>query len=149
MKFNLIRLPVLFLVIFFVGKLVVGAAGGSYDLGNRLFAMVPLTVHLCLIWGALSRTCYGKSAGGAAQIGVQIALVAQILIVLGTLGSYALGIPTHFSDPVAVVGEARQVGFGEALISRAVGLVINLVIGALSGLIGWSLGNLLPRPQGD
>ena len=36
-KLEFIRLPLLLVVIFFVGRLVLGAAGVSYDAGNRVF----------------------------------------------------------------------------------------------------------------
>lgn len=139
-----IRLPLVLLFVFFVGKLVVGAAGGSYELGNRMFAMVPLTVHLCLIWGAMGRTYRGLGAGSVAVNGILIALFAQILIFGGTVGSYLLGVESHFSNPVAVVGAARDVTLGEAFMSRLGGLFANSVIGAVSALIGYALGALLP-----
>ncbi len=143
-RISFIRLPILLLVLFFLGKLIVGAAGGDYSLGTRLFAMVPLTVHLCLIWGALSRSLRATGAGSAALTGVLIALVAQILIVVGTLGSYILGVDTHFSSPVAIVGVDRAVGFGEAAFARVFGLLVNCVIGAVAASLGWALGGLVP-----
>ena len=36
-KISLIRFPALLLVLFFVGKLIVGAAGGSYELWGSGF----------------------------------------------------------------------------------------------------------------
>ena len=85
-KLQFIRFPVLLLTLYFVGKLVVGVAGGSYELGIRLFAMVPLTVHLCLAWGALIRALRGGGVKDAMLTGVLITLVAQLLIFMGTLG---------------------------------------------------------------
>jgi hypothetical protein len=145
-KFVLIRLPVVLLLIFFAGKLIVGAAGGSYETGTQVFAMVPLTVHLCLIWGALSRAFQGYGVGGAAVLGILIALVAQILIFGGTMGSFLLGVETHFNHPMAIVREDRLVSFGEAFSARAVGIVVNMIIGAIAASIGWALGKLIPRP---
>jgi len=37
-KLYFIRLPILFVVLFFVGRLALGAAGASYEVGNRLFS---------------------------------------------------------------------------------------------------------------
>jgi len=51
-KFGFIRLPLLLVVFFFIGRLALGAAGASYDIGNRLFSMVILQVHLALLWSA-------------------------------------------------------------------------------------------------
>ncbi len=144
-KIDFVRLAWVLLVLFFVGKLIVGAAGGSYELGNRLFAMVPMTVHLCLIWGAMSRSFRGQSVGYAAVTGILIAVGAQVLIVTGTLGSIVLGASTHFNDPIAIFGNDEQaVTMGAALGARAVGVVVNSIIGAVAGSIGWALGGLLP-----
>lgn len=148
-RLNFIRLPLLLLVIFFLGKLIVGALGGSYELGIRLFAMVPLTVHLCLVWGAISRAYKGQGATAALLTGLLIALGAQLLIVIGTAGSYLAGADTHLSNPIAIVNEARPVAFGEAMLARLVGLIINSIIGAVASLIGWALGGLIPSGQAE
>lgn len=143
-RMRFIRLALVLLALFFVGKLIVGAAGGSYALGTRLFAMVPLTVQLCLIWGAMTRAFRGKSIGEAILTGASIALFAQILIFSATILSYLLGASTHFNDPMAIVGEDRVVPLGEAVGARAAGVAINTVVGVVAGSIGWALGALLP-----
>ncbi len=107
-RIEFIRLAIILLVLFFIGKLVVGALGGSYDLGNRLFAMVPMTVHLALLWGAMTRAFRGEGAGSAFMTGASIAIVAQLLIFSATMLSYLLGASTHFNDPMAIVGEAGK-----------------------------------------
>ena len=147
-RLEFIRLPMLLLGLFFIGKLVVGALGGSYDLGNRLFAMVPMTAHLCLIWGAITRAYRGQGVGDAAKTGASIALFAQLLIFSATMLSYLLGLSTHFSDPMAIVGEAREVGLGEAAGARAAGVVINTIVGVITGTIGWALGGFIPSRDG-
>ena len=149
-KLQFIRFPVLLLTLYFVGKLVVGAAGGSYELGIRLFAMVPLTVHLCLAWGALIRALRGGGVKDAMLTGVLISLVAQLLIFMGTFGSYLLGEETAFSNSTALVNETREVSFAEAIGARTVGVLGNSIIGALASLVGWSLGGLIPsQPSVD
>lgn len=142
-----IRLPLVLLGLYFIGKLVVGAAGGSYELGNRLFAMVPLTVHLCLIWGAVGRAYRGIGAGGAAVNGILISLFAQVLIFGATMMSYLVGLDTHFSNPVAIVGQDIEVSLGQAFMGRLTGLIANSILGAVMGLIGFGLGSLLPGRQ--
>ena len=146
-RLEFIRLAMVLLGLFFIGKLIVGAAGGSYALGTRLFAMVPLTVQLCLIWGAMTRAFKGQGVGEAAITGASIALFAQILIFSGTVLSYLLGASTHFNEPMAIVGEDRPVALGEAVLARGVGIVINTVIGTIAGSLGWALGALLPSRQ--
>ena len=143
-KVDFIRLAWLLLILFFIGKLIVGAMGGSYELGTRLFAMVPLTVHLCLVWGAMTRAFRSQGIGQAVLTGMLIAVGAQALIFLGTAASYAADASTHFNHPVAIVGEDRPVGFGEAMIARTVGIVVNTIIGGVAAAIGWALGRLLP-----
>ena len=142
-KAEFVRLAWGFLLLFFIGKLVVGAMGGSYALGNRLFAMVPMAVHLCLVWGAMTRAFKGHGVGYAALVGVMIAVGGQVLIFTGTLGSIVLDIPTHFSNPVAIFGSEQEVTFVGALGARTVGVVVNGVIGAVAGSIGWLFGRLL------
>lgn len=146
-KINFIRLPWLLLFLFFLGKLIVGAAGGSYELSNRLFAMVPLTIHLSLIWGALTKAQKGQGIGSAAVTGFLIAVFAQTLILVGTIVPYAAGIETPFTNPVAIVGESRPLAMGEILGGRIGGLVANSIIGMLAATIGWLLGSLIPSPR--
>lgn len=143
-RIQFVRLAWLLLLLFFIGKLVVSATGGSYELGVRLFAMVPMTVHLCLIWGAMARAFHGRSAGQAFMTGVTIAIFAQVLIFGATLISYALDVSTPFNNPIAIVGEDRMVSFGEAITARGVGVLVNCVLGGISATIGWALGGLLP-----
>lgn len=143
-KIEYIRLAWVLLFLFFLGKLIVGFAGGSYELGNRLFAMVPMTVHLCLFFGAAARAFRGESLGFAAVCGVLIALFAQALIFAGTMGSIVLGLDTAFNNPVAIFGSEQEVTMGNAFGARAFGVVVNSIIGAISGSIGWALGGLLP-----
>jgi hypothetical protein len=144
-KMAFVKLPALLLLLFFIGKLIVGMTGGSYELGTRLFAMVPLTVTACVFWGAVGKAFKGYGVTDVLITGVLIALVAQILIVVGTLGSYLLGVETHFNHPVAIVGVDRVVGFGEAVGARLGGLVVNSIMGAIAALIGFALGGLVGK----
>ena len=58
-KLMFVRLPILLFVIFFFGRLILGAAMGiskeSYDISNRLFSMVIHEVHVGLLWAAVGR----------------------------------------------------------------------------------------------
>ncbi|HLV00334.1 MAG TPA: hypothetical protein VKZ59_03655 [Acidobacteriota bacterium] len=146
-KINFVRLPWLLLFLFFLGKLIVGAAGGSYELSNRLFAMVPLTIHLCIVWGALTKAQKRQGIGSAAVTGFLIAVFAQTLILVGTVVPYTVGIETPFTNPVAIVGQSRPLTMGEILGGRIGGLVVNSIIGMLAATIGWLLGSLIPSPR--
>src|SRR6516225_52892 len=105
-KLQFDRLPILLFVLFFIGRLILGAAMGvskaSYDVSNRLFSMVILQVHVGLLWGAVGRRYRGYSIGGSITAVVLAVLISQILIFAGTAISYISGINTLFN-------------FGEAL----------------------------------
>ena len=146
-KLRFVRLPLLLLLLFFIGKLIVGAAGGSYELGIRLFAMVPLTVHLCLIWGAVGKAYRGYGVTDTLVACLMIALFSQVLIFAGTAGSYLVGAQTALNDPIAMTGQPGDISFGAALGARATGLIVNCIIGMVTGMIGWALGGLLPKGQ--
>src|SRR5688572_19520959 len=93
-----IRLPALLILIFFLGKLVMSLSGTPYEIGVRVFAMVPLQLHLALVWGAFGRRHLETGIFGSILIGILIGAATQILIVAGTAISYPLG-GTHFNDP--------------------------------------------------
>ena len=95
----------------------------------------------------MTRAFRGEGAGSAFKTGASIALVAQILIFSGTMLYYLLGVSTHFSDPMAIVGADREVGLGEALGARTFGIVVNSIIGGVAGLIGFALGGMIPAKK--
>lgn len=146
-KLAFVRLPILLFVLFFVGRLVMGAVMGvtkeSYDLSNRLFSMVILQVHVGILWGAAGRRYQGYGIGGSATAVMLAVLVSQVLIFAGTAVSYLAGIHTFFNFPEALNQQAA-VGFGAAMTARTVTLIANSVTGAVFGAIGWALGGLLP-----
>ena len=146
-KLAFVRLPILLFVLFFVGRLVMGAAMGvskeSYDLSNRLFSMVILQVHVALLWGAVGRRYRGYGIGGSITAAVLAVIASQILIFLGTAGSYLAGVNTFFTFPEAL-NQTAAIGFGAAMGARTVTFIANCAFGAILGAIGWALGGLLP-----
>jgi hypothetical protein len=147
-KLEFVRLPILLLVLFFVGRLALGAALGiskeSYDLSNRLFSMVTLQVHIGLLWGAVGRRYRGYGIGGSVTAVVLAVLVSQILIFAATAGSYMTGHDTFFNFPEAL-NQQSAIGFGAAMAARTITLIANCIEGAIVGAIGYALGGLLPR----
>ena len=147
-KLQFVRLPILLLVLFFVGRLALGAGLGvskeTYDLANRLFSMVVLQVHIGLLWGAVGRRYRGYGIGGSVMAVVLAVLVSQLLIFGATAVSYLAGVDTFFSFPEALNQQAT-VSFGAAMISRTATLIVNCILGAIAASIGWSLGGLIPR----
>ena len=146
-KFGFIRLPLLLVVFFFIGRLALGVAGASYDIGNRLFSMVILQVHLALLWPAVGRRYRGYGIGGSILVAVMIVFVSQALIWSMTAISYLAEIHTYFNDPVAINGSPEPIGLGAAMISRTITFVANCVVGAILGAIGWALGGLIPAER--
>jgi len=145
-KILFVRLPALLLFLFFLGKLVMSLVGAPYELGIRVFAMVPLQIHLALIWGAFGRRYMQTGIVGSIVIGILIGLTSQVLIAFGTALSYPLG-GTHFNEPAAL-GLADAVGFTEAMMNRAGGLVANSIVSGIAAAIGWALAVLIPERSG-
>ena len=142
-KMRLIRLPILLVVIAFLGKLIGGFAGMPYEAGVQVFGMVPLALHLAIVWGALGRTIYGLKLGQAAMLGLLICVIAEVLIFGATFFSYAAGLDTHFNNPLAVARVTQEVPFGEAMLSRTIGILVGAVLGCIGASIGYALGGFV------
>jgi len=141
--FHRVRFAILFLVLFAIGRLVLGATGFPYAQGTNLFSIVTFSYFASLLFGAFSRPLWGFRFHQAMMLGVAIGLSGQILIFLATLGSYLTGADTYFNNPIALnVPEA--VPLGQAMIARLIGLVVNPILNSIAALIGWSLGKLIP-----
>ncbi|HEY3128724.1 MAG TPA: hypothetical protein VGL91_04660 [Acidobacteriota bacterium] len=145
-KLRFILFPIVLLLISFVGRLVMGTRGVPYETANRVFSMVILQTHLALIWGALSKKYKGYGIGGAMLVGLLIGLTSQILILLGTVGSYLLHTHTYFNYPEALNVPA-YVGGRRAVSIRLVGLVVNGLIAIVVSAIGYALAGLLPSKE--
>lgn len=145
-----IRLPLLLILLFAIGRFILGIAGVPYaPRGNAMFSIVGLTFVSSFYWGALSGRVGGFNWLGAALIGVVLGLFAQILIFSATALSYALDIPnSYFRHWDALnVPEGTIVPMGKALALRAGGLVIGSIICGIIALIGRALGALAPGRQ--
>jgi hypothetical protein len=141
--FHRVRFVVLFLVLFTIGRFVLGATGVPYAQGTHVFSIVTFSFFASLFFGAFSRQLWGFRLLQAMMLGIAIGLSGQILIFLSTLGSYLTGAETYFNNPTALnVQEA--IPLGQAMGARAAGLVINPILNSIAALIGWSLGKLIP-----
>jgi hypothetical protein len=145
-KFEFIRLPVLLVVLFFIGRIVMGMAGAPYEAVNRVFSMVILQTHLAVIWGAVGRAYRKYRLTEAVSAVVLIMLVSQILILAATGVSYAGGWSTYFNHPSAL-SQSGPVPFGTAMGLRIGGLIVNCLFGAILGVIGWLMGGLIPADR--
>ncbi len=145
-KLDFVLLPLALVAIFFVGNLILGAAGISYDAAKRLFSMVILQTHIALLWAPVGRRYREYSIGAAIASVVPVIVFSQILIWGATIFSYLTGVHTYFNDPVAITGGSTQaVSFGAAMAARAAGLIANCFLGVILGAIGWSMAGLIPR----
>jgi len=147
-----VRLPLLLLLIYAIGRFLLGAKGVPYaPRGNAIFSIVGLTFISSFYFGALSRRVGGFGWGGTVLVGYGIGLWAQILIFAATWLSYAAGLETsYFRHWDALnVHEGTMVPMAAALQIRVGGLVFGPVISIVPALIGRVLGALAPAAATD
>ncbi|HEX8491468.1 MAG TPA: hypothetical protein VF658_01375 [Pyrinomonadaceae bacterium] len=144
-----IRLPLLLIFIYAVGRFTLGLVGMPYaPRGNAIFSVVGLTFISSFYWGALSGRVGGFSWLGAALVGVALGLFSQILIFAATALSYALNLNTYFIHWDALnVPEGTAVPMKQALMARAGGLLFGPIMAGVIALIGRALGVLAPGRQ--
>lgn len=148
--FRRVRFAILFLLLFAIGRLVLGATNVPYATGTNIFSIVTFSFFASLFFGAFSRSTWGYRLGQAMMLGVAIGLSGQVLIFLATLGSYLAGAETYFNNPIAILGQGAGVNveaipLGQAMVARLIGLVVNPILNSIAALIGWSLGKLVPE----
>ena len=131
------------LLLFAVGRWVVGARGVPYDKGHHIFSLVTLTWMAAAFYGAFTRKWRGFTVGRAVLLGATLGLLAQLVIVQATVLSYGLGLETYFNHPTAL-NVTERIPFGEAFGRRLGGLVVNTLISGILGALGWFLGGILP-----
>ena len=144
-----VRLPLLLLTIFAVGRFLLGANGVPYaPRGNAVFSIVGLTFVSSFYFGALSRRLGGFGWGGPLLVGYSIGLYGQILIFLATWLSYAAGIEgSYFRHWDALnLPEGTVVAMAAAMQARLGGLVVGPLIAIVPALIGRTVSLLAPEP---
>lgn len=141
--FHKARFAIVFLLIFLVGRLAMGAAGVPYENGTRVFTLVTFSVFASILYGGFSRRLWGSGWLQGMLMGTTIGLSAQIIIFLATVFSVVLGLQTYFNNPIAL-NQPDAVPLGQVLVIRAGGLVVNTILNSIAALIGWALGNLIP-----
>jgi hypothetical protein len=141
--FRFVRFAIIWLIIFMIGRFVLGAAGVPYlPRGTMIFSMVPFCIAASLIYGGFSRG-YGYKWYQGLLLGTAIGLSGQILIFLATVVSYLVGAETYFNNPEALNATAA-IPVGQAVVARIGGLVTNTILNSIVALIGWAMGNLMP-----
>ena len=131
-----------------VGRWLQGTVFGvPYERGTHVFSIVTLCLFASLFSALFTRAWLDWRLAKAAGFAMFMAVVAQLVILLSTLASYLLGVPSYFSNPAAL-NQTVEVGLGQALGIRAGGLVVNALLNGIAGALGWALGGLLPT-RGD
>jgi len=131
-----------------LGRWLQGTAFGvPYEKGTHVFSIVTLCLFASLFSAVFTRGWLGWRLPRAAAFAAFMAVVAQVVILLSTLASYLLDVPSYFSHPTAL-NQPQAVGLAQAMGIRAGGLVVNALLNGIAGALGWALGGLLPRGDG-
>lgn len=142
-----IRLPIVMLLLYTIGRFTLGALNVPYaPRGNAIFSIFGLAIISSAYFGALSKKIGGFSWGGTLLTGYSIGLTAQILIFIATFLSFALGIETSYFrhwDSMNVP-EGTVVPMARAMTSRAVGLAVGPLLPTIASAIGRALAGLAP-----
>ena len=142
-----VRLPLLLVLLFTVGRFMLGASGFPYaPRGTSIFSIVTLTFISCFYFGALSKRA-GFTWGGTALTGYSIGLFAQILIFLATWLSFAAGIETSYFRhwDALQVPEGTVVDLMSAMQVRLGGVVFGPIPPVVLALIGRTASALAPE----
>ena len=144
-----VRLPLLLLVIFTVGRFTLGLLGVPYfPRGTAIFSIVVLSLISGLYFGALSGKVGGFGWGGALLAGAVIGFGAQLLIFSATLITYLGNFNTYFRHWDALnVPEGTLVPMGQAMRARTGGLVVGSLLVVVAAAIGRSLSALAPEKR--
>jgi hypothetical protein len=138
------RLFFVLLAIVATGRWLMGTFDVPYAKGHHVFSIVILTIYASLLYGAFTRRWRDYRLIQAALLGVVMGLAAQVLILLLTVVSYALGLDTYYNNPTAL-NAAEALPFGKALGVRFGGLIGNSIGAGIVAALGWALGGLVPK----
>ena len=136
------------LAIVTIGRWLMGTAFGvPYEKGTSVLSIVTLTLFASIFSAAFTRRWLGWRLPQAAGFAMFMAFVSQLVVLLSTAVSYGFGIPSYFSEPMALNRQTDAIGFGAAMGFRAGGLVVNTILNGIIGALGWALGGLLPARE--
>ena len=143
---KLARLFYLLLALVTAGRLYLGVRGVPYEVASDKLSIVILTIFSSLFYAAFCRRWRGYTLFQAVTLAALLAASAQIVILLATLGSYLAGVDTYFNNPHALHAEhaGHVFSLSEAVTTRLGGLVDNTVLNSVVGMLGWTMGALLP-----
>lgn len=117
-----------------------------FEVGTDKLSLVMLTLFSSVFYGAFCRRWRGFTLLQAVSMGATLAFFSQIVILLSTAASYLLGVESYFNNPRALQVTAA-IPLGEAMVRRLGGLVTNMIVNGIVGMLGWALGALLPSDR--
>ena len=143
---RLARLYLVMLAIVTVGRWGLGFYEVPYEKGTDKLSIVTLTVFASLFYGAFTRRWLGYRTLQVVGLTMTLGLLSQIVIFLSTAASYTFGIDSYFNHPTALdkLDPKAAVGFAQAMLIRAAGLVGNTILNGIAGALGWVMGAALP-----
>jgi hypothetical protein len=144
--FRFIRLPMLLIAIFTIGRFCMGLLDKPFTpRNNAMFSVVVLTAITSIYYGALSKNVGNFSWLGTLMVGGAIGLVAQVFIFAATMISLAGGFNTYFVNWDAInVPEGTVINMANALPARLRGLVTGTLIAGVVACVGRLLAGLAP-----
>jgi hypothetical protein len=143
---RLARPYLIMLAIVTVGRWGLGFYDVPYEKGTGRLSIVNLTIFASLFYGAFTRRWLGYRILQAVGLTMTLGLLGQVVILLSTVASYALGIHSYFNHPTALdqLDQRATVTFAQALLIRGAGLVANTLLNGIAGALGWVMGAALP-----
>jgi hypothetical protein len=144
-KLALARPYLLILTIVTVGRFLLGVFNVPYESATDKVSILIATLYSTILYGAFTRRWLSYRLPQAVGLAMLLGLSSQVVILLATVASYALGLDTYFNHPRALNQEAA-VGLGQALVIRLGGLVGNTITSGIAGALGWAMGGMLPTP---
>jgi hypothetical protein len=141
---RLVRPYLVLLVLVTTGRWILGFKGVPYEAGTDKMSIVVLTMFASVFYGVFCRRWRGFMLLQALAMGATLALFGQLAVLLSTLASYLLGLETYFNNPRAM-NLTQAVPLATAMGLRIQGLLANMVVNGILGMLGWALGALLPQ----
>ena len=142
---KLSRLYLVLLAIVTLGRWYLGnVAHVPYAVATDKMSIVIVTLLSSIFYGAFCRKWQGFGVLQALILAALLGFMGQIVVLLSTVLSYALGVDSYFTFPKALQSDV-PLSVGSAVVVRARGLLGNTVGSAIAGMIGWLLGGVLPE----
>jgi hypothetical protein len=144
---RLARLYLVLLAIVTIGRWTLGFQNVPYEKATDKLSIVILTLFAAIFYGAFGRRWLNFRIGQALAMGALMGVLSQIVVLLSTVASYALGIDSYFTNPLALDPRLAPaaIPFGQAVGIRIFGMVVNILLTAIAGAVGWAMGALLPH----